>query len=356
MEEQRRVDVPLKVTPELLKAVPEHLIRERIQYLVALFKQEYEKLFPTDIDEIQFLRLAHLSYSLESLQKCAGFDLHISEFKNDVDSTRFVTTLPSYLRNRTQCLELEPKNPLNGKRADIKVLLEAGAELFVECKHPTKEIHSQLRTEQEPMYEVLKSHISRPCDVSVIYEESLKGSDLARLGQFIEERLPQVSGEGTILNHEGVKVDITNIRESFEDIGDIQLQMILNDYHANERNPINIINRNGVAISFIKRGISVLDNVEQQLKASRNKAPQETPMILAIRSDYLTGPLDENINGISAMFQPNKYTSFNGILLMRWSYNFQDLIEHEFQYINNPYARNPVTDLSGLFRHDSSSN
>lgn len=187
----------------------------------------------------------------------------------------------------------------------------------------------QLRDEQEPMYEGLKDSISRPCNVLVTYEDKLTDPDLDQLGCFLKERLPLVTGEGTVLDRNDVRVEVTNVQESFQNIGDIQVQMILDNYHTNERNPVNIINRNGIAIGFAKRGVSVVGNIEQQLKASRKKVPRDAPLILAIQSDFLTGSLDENIRAISSLFQPKKNTSFNGIVLIRWSYNFRSLIDHE---------------------------
>jgi len=103
--EKRSVEVPIKVSKELLEVVPEPTIRERIQHLVGLFRYDYEKLFPTQIDEAAFLYLAHLSLSLETLNSCEGFDAHLAQFKNDVDSTYLVTTLASYLRPRVRDLE-----------------------------------------------------------------------------------------------------------------------------------------------------------------------------------------------------------------------------------------------------------
>lgn len=343
-------EVPVKVNEKLLEIVPQQVVRERIQYLVGLFKQDYEKLLTTQIsDETTLLHLMHLSFSLDSLEECAGFHSHLMEFRNDIDSTYLVTTLASYLRPRTRELVLEPITESTGKRADIRIDLE-GQHIFFECKNPKKEVLSRLRAEQEPMYEALKYSISRPCNVFITYETALKEAELVRLGGFLKERLPLVTGEGTILDHNGVRVDVTNVREAFQNIGNVQVQMILENYHSNERNPVNIINRDGIAIGFAKRRVSVINNIEQQFKASQKKVSREAPLILAIQSDYLTGSLDENVRAISSLFQPSKHTSFNGVLLVRWSYNFQNLIDPQFHYVNNPYARNPIADLARLFR------
>lgn len=349
-EGERRVEVPMTVTEELLKIVPEHEIRERVQYLVSTFKQEYENLFHVNIDEHSFLYLAHLSLALESLEGCEGFDKHIAEFQNDVSSTYLVTTLAAHLLPQVHRLELEPPPSDTGKRADIRVEFQNGQELFFECKNPKREIMAQLHGEAESMYEVLKDHILRPCDVTITYDEPLAESDLAELGQFLEERLPAVTGEGNISDRQGVQVDVTRIRESWEDIGEVLMQFVLPNRRGDTRNPITAINRGGLAMMFVKSGAPFVSIVEQQMKASRGKVSSNAPLVLALQSNLLAGPVHDNVRAVSAQFQPEKHTSFNGVVLMQWSYNFDVLIEHEFDYVNNPYARNPVSDLEALFR------
>jgi hypothetical protein len=348
---ERLVEVPLRVTKELLETVPEHEVRQRIQHLVGLFKQDYEKLFPVEIGEHDFLFLAHLSFALESLKTCRGFDSHLAEFRNDVDSTYLVTVLAAYLLPRVRDLELEPEPAPSGKRADIRVELDNGLhEVFFECKNPRREVLGLLREEAEPMYEALRRHVTRPCDVTLAYWEPLSEDDLTRLGRFLEEKLPMVTGEGTILDREGIQVDVTRVREAWEDVGEVLVQMVLPNRRGDARNPITIINHDGIAMSFVKRGAPFAEIVEQQLRASRGKATRDAHLVLAVQSDLLTGPVDDNVRAVSSMFQPQKYTSFNGAVLMQWSYNFGGLIEHEFDYVNNPYARNPVDDLTALFR------
>lgn len=349
-QERSRVEVPIRVTKELLKVVPDRQVRERVQHLVGLFKQDYEKLFPVEIGEHDFLFLAHLSLALGALEGREGFDAHLAEFRNDVDSTYLVTALAAHLLPRVRDLELEPEPAPSGKRADIRVELEDGREVFFECKNPRREILGMLREEAEPMYEALRGHVPRPCDVTVAYEEPLSEEDLTRLGSFLEQRLPLVTGEGTILDRGSIQVDVTRVRERWEDVGEVLLQMVVPNRRGDARNPVTVVNRGGVAMCFVKRGAPFSGIVEQQLRASRGKAPRDAPLVLAVQSDLLTGPVADNVRAVSALFQPQKHTSFNGVVLVQWSYNFGSLIEHEFDYVNNPYARNPLDDAARLFR------
>jgi hypothetical protein len=350
MTKEVSVNVPIQIKSELLQLIPQDLIHTRIQYLINLFKEKYEKLFETQIaDQATLLFLLHLSFSLENLKDCSGFEDHLNEFTNDVDSTYFVTTLANYLQTRGYPVELEPQAGGISKRADIRIRID-GVPLYLECKNPRRKILSSLRSEQEPMYNLLKAKINRPCDVFITYEHPLSQQQLEELGLFLESRLPMVTSEGTICDRDAIKIDVTNLRESFQDIGDVLLQMILENYPAAERNPVTIINRNGIAIGFVKTGVSVLDNLERQIKASLRKAPSDAALVVAVQSEYLTGSLDKNIRQISRLFHPKKFTSINGILLANWSYNFHSLIDFNFQYINNPYSVNPIQDIHRLFR------
>ena len=338
----------------VFQGLPRELVKERLKYLLELFAEEYSDYFPTKIlDQGTLLKLIHMSFALERLSGVPGFPLHLREYRNDVKSSHLVLVLADYLAVRTSGVELEPQAEDSAKRADVAATL-GSSKVFFECKSPQKEVFEQLRIEQEPMYEALRPLISRPCDVLVTYREPLSESEIKELGEFLRDRLPLVTGEGVVLDEGDLKVEVTNPRDSFSDIGEIQLQFVLENYHANERNPVNIINRCGVPIAFAKRGVSVLKNLEEQLRASKRKASSNSPLVVVVRSDYLTGSLEENISNISRFFQPSKNTSFNGVLLIRWAYEARQLLHYEFTYVNNPYARNPVPSLAALFPREAS--
>ena len=342
-------EIPLKFNAELMKTYPEEFLRARFKFLLDLFPTDYDKYSPLTIpDEVTLLYLLHVSLALESLKDCPGFNTHVAQYKDDVGSAYFVTTLASFLKKRTQALVLEPDSADIAKKGDILVTWR-GREILIECKSPRKEVLSALRPEQEQMYVRLAPSIVKPCDVTITYESPLSDTEIDTIGVFLTERLPRVTGEGTILDRGSIKIEVTAVREHFVDIGETQIHLILENYHSKERNPVNIINRNGIAISFIRREVSVFDNVESQFRKSKNKSLPSVPLVLAIQSDYLTGGLDQNIRRIGTLFQPQKYTRFNGVILTRWSYNRERLITFESQYINNPYARNPVLQLYNLF-------
>jgi hypothetical protein len=343
----------IQIQEKALEGLPHDVVAQRLKYLVELFGDQYSNYFPAKIpDQGELLKLVHMSFALEYLSGSSGFALHLEQYRNDVSSNHLVLVLADYLAARTSGIELEPEVGESAKRADVAATI-GSSKVFFECKNPQKEVFEELRLEQEPMYQALLPFISRPCDVFVTYREPLSESDLLELGDFLRTRLPLVTSEGVILDTGDLRVEVTNPRESFRDIGEIQIQLVLENYHAKERNPVNMINRGGVPIAFIKRGVSVIKNLESQLRASRHKASIATPLVVVVRSEYLTGSLDENVSNISRLFQPTKNTSFNGVLLIRWSYESRQLLHYEFTYVNNPYARNPTSSLGTFFPREA---
>lgn len=343
----------LEIKEDLLEGLPREEIGQRFKYLLTLFGESYSEYFPVQIsDHATLFKLTHMSFALERLAKAPGFNIHLQEYRNDVTSTYLVLVLADYLATRAAAIELEPPASDSSKRADVAAVMN-GIKVYFECKSPQKEVLEELRVEQEPMYELLRPYISRPCDVFISYRKPLSETDILQLGTFLRDRLPKVTAEGTIINQDDLRVEVTNPRESFNDIGDIQVQLILEDYNTKERNPVNMINRGGIPIAFAKRGVSVMTNLESQLRASRRKAASDAPLVVVVRSDYLTGSLDENIRAISRFFQPSKNTSFNGVLLVRWEYEARQLLHYEFTYVNNPYARNPVQGLATFFPREA---
>lgn len=339
----------LKINPDLLNKIPVEILTKNLQFLIDTFKNEYKDLFPTAIgDEGALLYLMHLAESLRSLSICNGYSEHISEYKNDVFSTYFVTTVARYLQRKVQTLVLEPTIEGINKKSDISVEY-FGNIIYFECKNPRKEVLSELVVEHEQMYSILSDYITKPCDISITYKNSLTVDSLHSIGQIMSERLIHVTGEGTIFNRDDIKIDVTNVRTEFVDIGQMTMSRMWENYHENEINPGTIINRNGKSMFLIKKGVSFSNNIERQFKNSKNKVPKDKPYVLCVLSEYISGSLADNINFVSSLFQPNKYTSFNGVLFVRYSYNFNQLINYDLNFINNPYARNPINGLSNMF-------
>lgn len=344
----------MEIHEKALENLRRDVVVQRLKYLIEVFGEHSSRYLPDRVDDQgSLLKLVHMSFALERLSPVSGFDLHLEQYRNDFTSSHLVLVVADYLAIRATELELEPKAADSAKRADVAATI-GSSRVFFECKNPRKEMFEELRLEQEPMYQALRPYISRPCDIFVTYRKPLSDRELAELGEFLRSRLPLVTTEGVILDTNNLRVEVTNPRNSFTDIGEVQVQLILDDHHANERNPVNLINRGGVPIAFAKRRVSVSKNLESQLRASRRKASGVTPLVVVVRSDYLTGSLEENITSISRLFQPSKNTSFNGVLLIRWCFEAQRLLHYEFTFISNPYARNPVPVLGSYFPREAS--
>lgn len=355
MEDKKLIELPIKINAEILSDLDVPQLRSSLQNLATLFKMDYQKYFPLNVSNIsEALHLIHAGMSLNKLSVVTGFDKHIKEYVNDKDSTYFVTVVADYLYELTEELELEPSFDKHPKCPDIKIIFDSKP-LYIECKNPKKDIVSGLSSEQKPMYDLLRHVIKAfPCNLSISYENPLSTDELTDLVVILTEKLKWVTGEGTIYNRDGVEVSVTNLGSLSSNVGEKDFAFILENRYS-ERNLINIITRDGIAISFIKKGVSVQKNIEKQMKNCSKKVPNSENIVLAIQSEYLTGHTHDNIRKISQLFQPNKFTSISGILLSNWNYDIGCIIKHEFVYINNPFARNSVKDFERLFRPDNCS-
>lgn len=353
MNSQDKGKLSLRIEDSILNELDSSKLEVALQALAEVFKKDYEKYFSVDISSVnEALYLTHLGLAMSRIGFVDGFEKHIKEYRNDVNSTHFVTVLADYLLPLTDSLELEPSFDLHPKCPDIKIQFN-GRPLYIECKNPKKNILDDLKEEQQYMYKALSDVVLKhPCNLTVTYDERISEKELTKLVAILKERLESVSGEGNIYDNSGVQVAVTSVGKLGADIGEESFSFILEDRHS-ERNLINIISINGVAISFVKRSISVLDNITSQFKKCTNKVPKTESLILAIQSEYLTGHPRENSRIISGLFQPKKFTSINGVLLSSWDYSAENEIENSFIYINNPYARNPVSDFERLFRKDA---
>jgi hypothetical protein len=343
------VNVPIRVAPDVLATFGEPAVRDVIQHLVSLFKKDYEGLFPVDVDIGSFLFLRHLSAALRDLSACNGFAEHVAEYRNDVDSTYLVTVIAHHVQRQVAALELEPPIPTSGKRGDIRLTAASGEVMFVECKSPKKEILSALEAEHEEMYAGLRDAVVRPCDVFVSYEETLSAEKLGRLAAFLKDCLPAVTSDGTILDVPEVKVEVTNVRDSLVDIGDVRVQMLLDNHQSASRDPVTLINRDGVAIGFAKRNVSLVPSVERQFRSARKQVPDGVPLVLVVQAGFLTGARAANVSAIAGLFQPTKNTRVNAVVVADWTYTPESLIEPTFTTVMNPYAKNPAGDLSQMF-------
>lgn len=227
MDKPRIVNVPFKINADVAKEIDIALLEKSLRYLVTLFKDNYEKLFLVQIDSTNgALKLIHIASSLEKLESKEGFDRHINEYKNDVESTYFVTVLADYLDNKTANIVLEPDIDGHSKAPDIKSMLDK-APFYIECKNPKKDILKGLKEEQIPMFNALYqvAH-DNYCNLTIEYNKPLSADDLAELNKLLTKRLKSVTGEGTILLTEDIEVSVTNVGRRNKDIGEQYFQLI----------------------------------------------------------------------------------------------------------------------------------
>ncbi len=343
-------EIEIQINSAIISKFPKELASHYIKFLIKIFRGKYAEYFPVQIkNEAELLYLIHLGRALESLENCSGFSEHIKEYNNNVDSSYFVTVVADYLKSISTKIELEPSVEGVSKKADILARIQ-DSDIYFECKDPKHDILAYYSKEHEEMYSALCSSIEIPCDVSVSYSQKLSQNELVELGLFIKRKLPKITGEGTILDDDGIKVEITSLKKEFINIGDIKITRFWENYQEKALYPGSVINRNGIPIAFFRTDVNAFNNIEEQIRNSKNKVPKNKPLVAVIHSIGIPGKLSDNVKFVSSLFNENKYTSFNGVLFVKYCYNFEKIIEYELQYVNNPFATNQIPNLTQLFR------
>jgi hypothetical protein len=337
---QLRHTAPLLFSPEVIRVVSRSRL-VRLEFLTSLFDKNYKKYFPFKIPDVNLaLPLIHLSEALQSLSSSEGFLRHIEEYKNNVDSTYFVTTLAAYFQVHGYSIVLEPEDNNAGGKADI-CIKDSISIVDVECKYPRKDATRELLPEVRAIDRTLRKYVTRPCHLFITYQNSLDAQALEKLGEFLSKRLSAVTAEGNIYHDKDVKIDVTKLLHEFED-KDIEVSLVLENFQTKSFHPTWIINRQGVGIGYAKTGVSGISSVLKQLKNSRHKVQSDRPFLVAIQSDSFVGERQENERALASTFQPQKNTRISGVVLVRWHYSIENGIEFVFDYISNPYARIPL--------------
>lgn len=344
------VNVPIKYAEDVRATFGEKFVRGVVQRLVTLFKDEYPRSLPTEIDMHAFLQLRHMDIALAELADCDGFEQHLAEFHNDVESTYLVTIVAHRLLSRVSELQLEPVIAGTGKRGDIRIVSADGEEVWIECKLPRASFPEHLIEENRVTYEALRESVVRPCDITISSNVALSDESVQEVAAFLKRTLPFVTAEGTLLDVDGIKIDVTAVRSTWQDIGEVEIAMPLENEFTNSRDAITIHKRDGIGMAFCRTGLSKTKSVERQIASSRGQAPDGMPFILAISSAHLLGALQSNLAEISSLFNPGKNTSVNGIALVDWHYSLHEPIVDKYQLVQNPCAKATANSIPALFR------
>ena len=272
-------DNPLLITQEMCDRVSDGLKEKTGKY--------YRYLLPTGniMSDVQICRLDYLNSALEILKGCKGYSKHIAEYKNDLESTFFVTVVADVLAGHGVIVEFEPDITGLSKNPDLYAYQEPnGIGVYFECKQPKDEPKKRLN-EQRRIFDGIEDVIDNKYSLAIFYNKELS---LAEISELREQIIKSFQDDSSIYENRiivddkslGVKLCISGVSKNIEKNSVIEMSGIPNFSDEIGYTSANGINRYGKNIIFYKS--ASMNTIDGQLRNSCNKVPDGTPYVVCI--------------------------------------------------------------------------
>lgn len=331
-------DHPLPVTQAMCDRSSQGLKKKMGQY--------YKFVLPNSntMSDVRIYILDYLNSALEILKNCKGFYKHIAEYKNNPESSFFVTVLADVLVGHGLFVEFEPDITGQNKKPDLYVFRnpnEAG--IYFECKQP-KDDTKILLPEQRKIFDGIEDVISDKYSLALFYDKKLSSTEINTLHELIRNELQNDSNiyENKCLVDDsslGVRLYVSGTSGNIEKNGLIEIAGIPNFSDKKGYSNVNGINRHGKNIVFLKSASK--NTIDSQLKNSRNKVPDGSPYVVCID---LSGPrfdLDDYSKYIMKHFDLGDYSNISGVILVTHGLLHDDDGKYAVQlhYVDNQNAK-----------------
>jgi len=276
-------DLPLPITQEICNRVSSGLKEKFGEYYIYTLPKVKA------ISDIELFRLDYFNSALELIKHYPGFDEHIKEFKNNFNSTFFVTVLADLLVSHGLKIILEPTSIGTLKKADILAFQsEELLRIHFECKQPDENSKRYLN-EQKQIFNDIKSIISKEYSLALFYRNKLSSDHTNILKTQIIESLAnnEIYENKVLANIEeiGLKLIISGISDNFISNSKFEISGIPNFSNERKYSNANVINHYGKNIVFYKE--SNMNSIDTLLKNSKKKVINNEPYVVCLD---LSGP------------------------------------------------------------------
>ncbi len=360
-------------------------IRESFLELESMFKDIFPKIFPMNkkgskiinINDTETLNslimLSKILSRLKDSQSVRGFKEHIKEYndKNKFRHNYFVTLLAGFLLSKVDSLELEPVSRDN-RHSDIKIKSK-DIEIYIE--HESVNIDKFLVNNLEAHHYfatlLIKYLKEIPYGIDITYKNPFSPDEIEKLCKRINDLLPSVVSEGTIIDNDNFKVHVTRCSEECKEhpsnitylqesgsyvfcstmapysrqrvvikeaIGDKELynKCRYSKMYDIAENYIYSMHQFFLGKGYINisgpKDVDFKSVLEKKIEYARAQSPIDKPYILALNMEGELGSIEKNRKRLNTIFQPHQNTRYNGILLVK-NYDF------DFEFIQNPYVK-----------------
>ncbi len=343
---------------ELLNYISTDVCNECFKSLELIFGDTYSSILPKDkehIREFEMLMYLYLLSALKNINSFPGFEKHIAEYKNNYETTSFVTLFSDVLAGFGFKLILEPDIKDHSKKPDI-LALKGNKRVFFECKNPINPDPNRLIVENREIFEALKNHITSEYSYAVFYKRRLTEDELEKLSyQFVTSINDIVQKENDVIIDDinmGIKVVVSGEPDSIYDKSRIELfgVPIFSTGYCNA----NGINDYGKNIMFYKEASH--NTIFDQLKKSKGKVPVGTPYIVAINISSDRFDVEEYKVKLKDKFLKNDNTRISGLVLVEFGFTELAEVIVKMNWVPNPNAEVSVGDMSCFFERTISRN
>lgn len=310
----------------------------------------FDRLVPERVNDISTLQtILDMSRKLRALEGCVGFRNHVSQYKTDSTASYFVTCLAYHLLPVVDSLTLEPEIP-GGHKSDILALLE-NQEVYIECKHPFSHRRADLFREHQRICGILLKYITVPHQVTLRYRETPSDEAVERLGTRLQAILESVTGNGTVLQSDGITVSVVT-REAYGFRGfRAVIPGVSTDLYSRADDPCHVFFEEGKTVEICGPRFDEAATIARLVKKSRVQSPRGKPYVLAISTNGMLGELAEQVSSVRNAFQPRKNTRFSGVLLAGFPREIDETTAEFVEvpkliWIPNPFAQYSLNDFA----------
>jgi len=319
-------------------------VRYHITQLAAILGTKFNVLVPRAITDTPTLQsIVDTSQRLQKLKQCDGFDRHIRTYtRRQLQSSKFVTLIASYLVDKVDKITLEPLITGRSKKSDILVNFRE-ERVYLECKH-VETLRFDYSQEHEHMFSILRDYIHSPHQISIRYKKPLSDMEVHDLGKTLTQRVSEATGDGMIINNQDLEVQVMKRAGYADKRFAFTMVMITKDLHDNCSYPGHFYARDGITLSLSGPKVDYTKVLREKLQRSRSQSPPDSAYTLVIDGNRMLGDLTENLRALSTAFQPETNTRFSAAVLASYFSRIgSPELDFNFSVVSNPFAKFPIS-------------
>lgn len=304
------------------------------------------------MSEYEWIRLYYLWLAFNNIEKCKGFDLHVKEYSNNIETTFFITLLADILVAHGLNVELEPSIDNQDKKPDLVTVIN-NQQIYFEGKQPQDPSQDELANEQRKMFRKLLPIIENKYSLSIFYDKMLSDKQIENFVDELSKVLENIEGEGEIYSNEALNISVvvSGLGNNFHaEASDLEI-LGIPTFNKNLclANAFNCFGKN---IIFYKKATPYNRVINEQLRKSRNKVPAGEPYVIIIDASTSRYDIEDIEKYLEKRFRDGiaGEKDISGVLLTTFQMDPENLVVVSMRYIPNFKSDEPLIWLKEFFQ------